>query len=126
MFGLAFDPFIPQNNLEESFKYVLTRNDTTKHDLTKPSKDNFFNYLEENRKGEDGKVRKLVSNIGERMNELDGMYDDMQDRVFEIDRNRKNNLVFYGVKADSSDGSEDQDDCELKIKHIMNMHLKVC
>ena len=41
------------------------------------------------------------------MNELDGMYDDMQDRVFEIDRNRKNNLVFYGVRADSGD-SEDQ------------------
>ena len=69
--------------------------------------DNFFNYLEENRKGEDGKVRKLVSNIGERMNELDGMYDDMQDRVFEIDRNRKNNLVFYGVRADNGD-IEDQ------------------
>ena len=69
----------------------------------------------------------MVCNIGDRMDELDGMYDDMQDRVFEIDRNRKNNLVFYGVRADSGDGGgEDQDDCELKIKHIMNMHLKVC
>ena len=46
-------------------------------------------------------MRKLVSGVGERMDELDGMYDDMQDRVFEIDRNRKNNLVFYGVRADS-------------------------
>ena len=46
-------------------------------------------------------MRKLASSVGERMNELDGMYDDMQDRVFEIDRNRKNNLVFYGVRADS-------------------------
>ena len=52
-------------------------------------------------------MRKLASSVGERMNELDGMYDDMQDRVFEIDRNRKNNLVFYGVRADSGD-SEDQ------------------
>ena len=46
-------------------------------------------------------MRRLVSGVGERMDELDGMYDDMQDRVFEIDRNRKNNLVFYGVRADS-------------------------
>ena len=52
--------------------------DTTKLDLMKPSQDNFFNYLEERRKGEEGKVRKLVSNIGDRMDELDGMYDDMQ------------------------------------------------
>ena len=57
---------------------MLARNDTTKLDLMKPSQDNFFNYLEERRKGEEGKVRKLVSNIGDRMDELDGMYDDMQ------------------------------------------------
>ena len=70
-------------------------------------------------------MRKLASSVGERMNELDGMYDDMQDRVFEIDRNRKNNLVFYGVKADGGGDVEDPDDCQLKIKHVMNMQLKV-
>ena len=65
--------------------------------------------MEERRKGEEGKVRKLVSGVGDRMDELDGMYDDMQDRVFEIDRNRKNNLVFYGVRAASDNGDvEDQ------------------
>ncbi len=61
------------------------------------------------------------------MSELDGMYDDMQERVFEIDRNRKNNLVFYGVRHGASEEAvaEDQDDCEAKIKHIMTTQLKV-
>ena len=32
-----------------------------------------------------------------------------QDRVFEIDRNRKNNLVFYGVRGNADNGDlEDQ------------------
>ena len=33
----------------------------------------------------------------------------IQDRVFEIDRNRKNNLVFYGVRGNADNGDlEDQ------------------
>ena len=45
----------------------------------------------------------------------------MQDRVFEIDKNRKNNLVFYGVKGDETD----QDECEKLIKGIMNNYMQV-
>lgn len=48
-------------------------------------------------------------------------YDDMQDRVFEIDKNRKNNLVFYGVKGDEND----QDELERMIKSIMNKFMQV-
>ena len=33
----------------------------------------------------------VAQEVCERMDELDGMYDDMQDRVYEIDKNRKNN-----------------------------------
>ena len=63
----------------------------------------------------------MLHNVSERMDELDGMYDDIQDRVFEIDKNRRNNLVFYGVKGDEDNG----DDCERRIKRIMNTHLRV-
>ncbi|XP_023346549.1 uncharacterized protein LOC111715457 [Eurytemora carolleeae] len=55
------------------------------------------------------------------MDELDHMYDDMQDRLFEIDKNRKNNLVFYGVKGEELD----QDECEQLIKNIMNTYMQV-
>ena len=63
----------------------------------------------------------IAQEVGERMDELDAMYDDMQDRVFEIDKSRKNNLVFYGVKGKE----DDQDECEHTIKQIMNVQMQV-
>ena len=78
-------------------------------------------YLEGVISSESGRLSKKVVNCLERMDEIDHMYDDMQDRVFEIDKNRKNNLVFYGVKGDE----KDQDDCERLIKSIMNNFMQV-
>ena len=71
--------------------------------------------------GESGRLTKVVQNCNERMEEIDHMYDDMQDRVFEIDKNRKNNLVFYGVKGDNTD----PDECERLVKSIMNTYMQV-
>ena len=71
--------------------------------------------------GESGRLTKVVQNCSERMEEIDHMYDDMQDRVFEIDKNRKNNLVFYGVKGDNTD----PDECERLVKSIMNTYMQV-
>ena len=78
-------------------------------------------YLEGVISSESGRLGKKVVNCLERMDEIDHMYDDMQDRIFEIDKNRKNNLVFYGVKGDE----KDQDDCERHIKSIMNNFMQV-
>lgn len=78
-------------------------------------------YLEGLISSESGRLTKVVTNCNERMEEIDHMYDDMQDRVFEIDKNRKNNLVFYGVKGDNTD----PDDCERVIKSIMNTYMQV-
>ena len=47
---------------------------------------------------EKARLAQIARIVSDRMDELDAMYEDMQDRVFEIDKNRKNNLVFYGVK----------------------------
>ena len=52
-------------------------------------------YLEGVISSETGRLGKMVINSVERMDEIDHMYDDMQDRVFEIDKNRKNNLVWH-------------------------------
>ena len=72
--------------------------------------------------------------IGDRMSDLEAMYDDMQDRVFEIDKNRKNNLVFYGIKPHTIGGyqarlqgldPDDQDECEALIKHLFSTQMQV-
>ena len=57
------------------------------------------------------------------MDEIDGMYDDMQERLYEVDKSRKNNLVFYGVPQQNSD--EDPDETERLIKSIITTKLQV-
>ncbi len=71
--------------------------------------------------GESERNRQFNCTIGARMDELDSLYDDMQDRVFQIDKSRRNNLVFYGVKVPS----EDPDECEAAIRLIFNTYLQV-
>ena len=78
-------------------------------------------YLEGLISSESGRLSGVVKTCSEKMIEIDHMYDDMQDRVFELDKNRKNNLVFYGVKGDNTD----PDECEKLIKSIMNNHMQV-
>ncbi len=56
------------------------------------------------------------------MDELDWMHDDMQDRVFEIDRARRNNLVFYGVRSGDGEGGEE---CASYIRKLFNTYLQV-
>ena len=55
-------------------------------------------YLEGVISNETGRLSKMVINSVERMDEIDHMYDDMQDRVFEIDKNRKNNLSTITIE----------------------------
>ena len=58
-----------------------------------------------------------------RMDELDGMYDDMQERLYEVDKSRKNNLVFYGIPQNGPD--EDPDVTERLIKSVVTNKLQV-
>ena len=44
------------------------------------------------------KVVHALQKVSLRLDELDGMYDDMQERLYEVDKSRKNNLMFYAVK----------------------------
>ena len=57
------------------------------------------------------------------MDELDGMYDDMQERLYEVDKSRKNNLVFYGIPQNGPD--EDPDVTERLIKSVVTNKLQV-
>ena len=78
-------------------------------------------------------MSEAVRAMSDRMSDLESMYDDMQDRVFEIDKNRKNNLVFYGVKPHAIAGyqarlgldPDDQDECEAIIKHLFSTQMQV-
>ena len=51
------------------------------------------------------------------------MYDDMQERLYEVDKSRKNNLVFYGVPQ--QEVNEDPDQTERLIKNVITVKLQV-
>ena len=70
------------------------------------------------------KVVTALQKLSFRLDEMDGMYDDMQERLYEVDKSRKNNLVFYGVPQQMSD--EDPDETERLIKNVITVKLQVC
>ena len=59
------------------------------------------------------------------MNELVCVYDDLQDRLYEIDRSWQNNLVFYGVKPDPGGVHESMDCLESKIKGVLRTNWNI-
>ena len=69
------------------------------------------------------KVVTALQKLSFRLDEMDGMYDDMQERLYEVDKSRKNNLVFYGVPQQTSD--EDPDETERLIKSVITVKLQV-
>lgn len=71
-----------------------------------------------------------LSSLKSQLTELMGVYDDLQDRLYEIDRSWQNNLIFYGVKPDySSAGNqaiyESQECIEQKVKAILRNNLNI-
>ena len=62
-------------------------------------------YLEDRRQiGRDlqdqtERVNQIVSTLSQRLDELDDIYTDMHERLYEVDKTRKNNLVVYGLQV---------------------------
>nr|XP_040575713.1 uncharacterized protein LOC121124618 [Lepeophtheirus salmonis] len=115
------------HNINQNSKDVKESMDNLKLDLTDSkemthrniqmlSEETNTNILDLN-----NKTSRISQNLCDRMDEIDAMHDDMQDRVFEIDKNRKNNLVFYGLKGEEVD----PDESERLIKSFLNIYLRV-
>ena len=66
-----------------------------------------------------------LQGIRSQLNELLGVYDDLQDRLYEIDRSWQNNLVFYGIKPDAGGVYENQDCLEHKVKAVLRNQLNI-
>jgi hypothetical protein len=69
------------------------------------------------------RVVQALERLSARLDDLDGMYDDMQERLYEVDKTRKNNLVFYGIPQQQV--NEDPDECERLVKSVMKTKLQV-
>lgn len=70
----------------------------------------------------DGVEEKLLG-ITTKMDAITGVYDDLHEKMHEIDKTRKNNLLFYGIKPDFL--PEIQTQLEAKIHEMMRVSLHI-
>ena len=53
------------------------------------------------------------------------MYDDIQDRIWEIEKSWRNNLIFHGIRYDDPSVEEDPNRTEEKIKTVIRVDLQL-
>ena len=53
-------------------------------------------------------------------------YNDIQDRLYEIDKSWKNNLIFYGIPIDSNQEDEDPYATEDKVGAQLKHNNTIC
>ena len=56
---------------------------------------------------------------------LVGAYNDIQDRLYEIDKSWKNNLIFYGVTMETNSDYEDPYATEEKVREVIKRKLRI-
>ena len=64
-----------------------------------------------------------LTQMNAKMDAITGVYDDLHEKMHEIDKTRKNNLLFYGIKPDFL--PEIQSQLEQKVHEIMKFHLHI-
>ena len=52
-------------------------------------------------------------------------YNDIQDRLYEIDKSWKNNLIFYGIPTESNLEDEDPYATEEKVRELIKRKLRI-
>ena len=75
------------------------------------------NSVQQNHNQNDATVTKIEN--------LVGAYNDIQDRLYEIDKSWKNNLIFYGIPMETSGDYEDPYATEQKIREVVKRKLRI-
>jgi len=70
-------------------------------------------------------LEEIVGDMKGEMLELMFVYQDIQDKLFDIDRSWQNTLVFYGVKQESTCGYESSECTEAKVREILKTVLNI-
>ena len=59
------------------------------------------------------------------MVDLTSMYDDIQDRIWEIEKSWRNNLLFNGIRYDDSNVEEDPNRTEEKVRTVIRHNIYI-
>ena len=63
-----------------------------------------------------------VKNLNENFEAMTTQLEDVQEKLYDFEQNKKNNLIFYGVPGD---GRESKDDLKLKILNLLKLRLNI-
>ena len=69
-----------------------------------------------------GELEENIKNTNENFESLSLQLEDVQEKMYDFEQNKKNNLIFYGVPGD---GKETKDNLKLKIMNLLKLRLNI-
>ena len=63
-----------------------------------------------------------IRNINEKMESVTIQIDDVQEKMYDFEQNKRNNLIFYGVPGGDR---ENRDDLRVKVSNLLRLHLNM-
>ena len=67
-------------------------------------------------------MAKAVDFINKKMECINVQLDDVQEKMYDFEQNKRNNLIFYGVAGEDK---ESRDDLRLKISKLLRLHYNM-
>ena len=67
-------------------------------------------------------VEESVKNLNENFDAMTVQLEDVQEKMYDFEQNKKNNLIFYGVPGDNR---ESKDDLKHKISNLLKLRLNI-
>ena len=67
-------------------------------------------------------MSKAVDFVNKKMECINVQLDDVQEKMYDFEQNKRNNLIFYGVAGEDK---ENRDDLRLKISKLLRLHYNM-
>jgi len=67
-------------------------------------------------------IARDVSLLSSKCDSLNNQLDDVQEKMYDFEQNKRNNLIFYGVPGEER---ENRDDLRIKIGNLLRLHLNI-
>jgi hypothetical protein len=69
-----------------------------------------------------GQVARDIQLLGTKCDSLNTQLDDVQEKMYDFEQNKRNNLIFYGVPGEER---ENRDDLRIKILTLLRLHMNI-
>merc|ERR1711971_296565 len=67
-------------------------------------------------------IARDISLLTSKCDSLNNQLDDVQEKMYDFEQNKRNNLIFYGLPGEER---ESRDDLRIKIGNLLRLHLNI-